>query len=174
MPRKDCALLQTNCQEQVSSGVRGFRGARENPAIARIGCSVHLSEVYGFSRFSNPNPSRGRVQISLLPQDFDPDIRPQPPHQFPGLREADSGPLSVLTPPLAPSTGDQHARGNWAFMDQLAALTWVQENIESFGGDPRSVTIFGKSAGALSVSSLVSAPLWDLNEPQRGRLQKSG
>ncbi|XP_071076231.1 carboxylesterase 5A isoform X2 [Desmodus rotundus] len=57
------------------------------------------------------------------------------------------------------NTGDQHALGNWAFMDQLAALSWVQENIEFFGGDPRSVTIFGESAGAISVSSLVLSPL---------------
>ncbi|XP_019522361.1 PREDICTED: carboxylesterase 5A [Hipposideros armiger] len=57
------------------------------------------------------------------------------------------------------NTGDQYAPGNWAFMDQLAALTWVQENIESFGGDPRSVTIFGESAGAISVSSIVLSPL---------------
>ncbi|XP_074170943.1 carboxylesterase 5A isoform X3 [Rhinolophus sinicus] len=57
------------------------------------------------------------------------------------------------------NTGDQHAPGNWAFMDQLAALTWVQENIESFGGDPHSVTIFGESAGAISVSSLVLSPM---------------
>ncbi|XP_036131153.1 carboxylesterase 5A-like isoform X1 [Molossus molossus] len=57
------------------------------------------------------------------------------------------------------NTGDQHALGNWAFMDQLAALTWVQENIGFFGGDPRSVTIFGESAGAISVSSLILSPL---------------
>ncbi|XP_076988596.1 carboxylesterase 5A [Tamandua tetradactyla] len=57
------------------------------------------------------------------------------------------------------STGDQHAPGNWAFMDQLAALSWVQENIEFFGGDPDSVTIFGASAGAISVSSLVLSPM---------------
>ncbi|XP_066206348.1 carboxylesterase 5A isoform X2 [Saccopteryx leptura] len=57
------------------------------------------------------------------------------------------------------NTGDRHARGNWAFLDQLAALTWVQENIKVFGGDPRSVTIFGESAGAISVSSLVLSPL---------------
>ncbi|KAM5298035.1 carboxylesterase 5A [Glossophaga mutica] len=57
------------------------------------------------------------------------------------------------------NTGDQHALGNWAFMDQVATLTWVQENIEFFGGDPRSVTIFGESAGAISVSSLVLSPL---------------
>ncbi|XP_039736845.1 carboxylesterase 5A isoform X3 [Pteropus medius] len=57
------------------------------------------------------------------------------------------------------NTGDKHALGNWAFMDQLATLTWVQENIASFGGDPRSVTIFGESAGAISVSSLILSPL---------------
>ncbi|XP_035924827.1 carboxylesterase 5A isoform X2 [Halichoerus grypus] len=57
------------------------------------------------------------------------------------------------------NTGDQHARGNWAFLDQMAALTWVQENIEFFGGDPRSVTLFGESAGAISVSSLILSPM---------------
>ncbi|XP_077607496.1 carboxylesterase 5A isoform X1 [Crocuta crocuta] len=56
------------------------------------------------------------------------------------------------------NTGDEHARGNWAFMDQIAALTWVQENIKFFGGDPQSVTIFGESAGAISVSSLILSP----------------
>ncbi|XP_043455161.1 carboxylesterase 5A [Prionailurus bengalensis] len=57
------------------------------------------------------------------------------------------------------NTGDEHARGNWAFLDQVAALTWVQDNIEFFGGDPRSVTIFGESAGAISVSSLILSPM---------------
>ncbi|XP_030060919.1 fatty acyl-CoA hydrolase precursor, medium chain [Microcaecilia unicolor] len=57
------------------------------------------------------------------------------------------------------STGDEHARGNWGFLDQLAALHWIQENIEHFGGDPGSVTIFGESAGGLSVSALILSPL---------------
>ena len=70
--------------------------------------------------------------------------------------EADSGQMSILTLPLVHSTGDRHALGNWAFMDQVAALMWVQENSEFFGGDPGCVTIFGESAGAISVSSLVS------------------
>uniref|UniRef100_A0A5F4VZE6 Carboxylic ester hydrolase n=1 Tax=Callithrix jacchus TaxID=9483 RepID=A0A5F4VZE6_CALJA len=57
------------------------------------------------------------------------------------------------------STGDEHSRGNWGHLDQLAALRWVQDNIASFGGNPGSVTIFGESTGAESVSVLVFSPL---------------
>ncbi|EHB05378.1 Carboxylesterase 2, partial [Heterocephalus glaber] len=57
------------------------------------------------------------------------------------------------------STEDQHATGNWGFLDQVAALRWVQENIAHFGGNPDRVTIFGQSAGGVSVSSLVLSPM---------------
>ncbi|KAM7332505.1 hypothetical protein ACRRTK_009213 [Alexandromys fortis] len=57
------------------------------------------------------------------------------------------------------STGDQHARGNWGYLDQVAALRWVQQNIVHFGGNPDLVTIFGESAGGTSVSSLVVSPM---------------
>ncbi|KAF0040842.1 hypothetical protein F2P81_006740 [Scophthalmus maximus] len=57
------------------------------------------------------------------------------------------------------STGDEHAQGNWGFLDQLAALRWVQENVEAFGGDPQTVTVAGESAGGISASILIAANL---------------
>lgn len=48
--------------------------------------------------------------------------------------------------------------GNYALMDQIAALRWVRENIAAFGGDPDQVSIVGQSAGAMSVASLIFSP----------------
>lgn len=53
----------------------------------------------------------------------------------------------------------EEAKGNYAYMDQIAALQWVKRNVAAFGGDPDNVTIFGFSAGGVSVHSLLASPM---------------
>src|SRR3954469_25496149 len=54
--------------------------------------------------------------------------------------------------------GSVLASGTEGIMDQICALEWVRDNIASFGGDAENVTIFGESAGALSVGCLLGSP----------------
>lgn len=61
--------------------------------------------------------------------------------------------------PALSKEGADGPLGNYAYMDQIAALHWVQRNIHAFGGDPGNVAIFGESAGGGSVLTLLTSPL---------------
>jgi len=69
------------------------------------------------------------------------------------------GAFGFLSLPELSAEDPNGGSGNYGLLDQIAALTWVRDNVAAFGGDPDNVTIFGESAGGWSVCNMLVSPL---------------
>ncbi|MGJ8560698.1 MAG: carboxylesterase/lipase family protein [Litorimonas sp.] len=82
------------------------------------------------------------------------------------------GAFGYMAHPALSADDPRGVSGNYGTLDQIAALEWVRDNIAAYGGNPDRVTIFGESAGAWSVTELMSSPL--ANSLFHGAILQSG
>ena len=83
------------------------------------------------------------------------------------------GALGFMAHPDLAAENEEGISGNYGIFDQIAALDWVYDNIEAFGGDPEKITVAGQSAGCMSTQVLISSPLTK-GKIRRAVLQSGG
>lgn len=68
------------------------------------------------------------------------------------------GPFGFFAHPSLSADSEHGTSGNYGLMDMIASAEWVKRNIDAFGGDPNNVTVFGQSAGAMAIGTLIASP----------------
>ena len=71
------------------------------------------------------------------------------------------GVFGFLAHPQLSKESPHDSSGNYAILDQIEALKWIQRNIDEYGGNPENITVFGESAGAGNIGYLLVSPLAD-------------
>jgi para-nitrobenzyl esterase len=155
-----------------------WQGVREATAI---GPHCVQAPLFGDIKFSQPasedclnlnvyapaTGSRLPVMVWIHGGGFQAGAGPEPRHNGDALAKKGVvvvtfnyrlGVFGFLAHPELTKESGRNASGNYALLDQIAALQWVKENIAAFGGDPGNVTIFGESAGSFAVSALMASP----------------
>ncbi len=132
------AIPKNESEDCLTLSVRAPHGASGLPVMVWIHGGDHTDGASSEPFYtSNVLPSRGCVLVTI-------NYR--------------LGLLGFLAHPELSAESPDGVSGNYGLMDQTAALEWVQQNIDSFGGDPDRVTIFGESAGGEAVLNLMTAP----------------
>ena len=141
--------------------------------------------IFGDMNFRSPDISEDSLYLNIWSADLAPKT-PQPvlvyfhgggfiagdgsEPRYDGTSMAQNGIVTVtvsyrlgifgfMAHPELSAESSYNGSGNYAFLDQVAALQWVKDNIAGFGGDPQRIIIAGESAGSMSVSALMISPL---------------
>lgn len=156
---RDATAFGTVCPQRLSPGYN-----KESLEQRPMGEDCLTANVWSPELSpSQPKP----VMVWLLPGGFTAGDGGMPVYSGQALAQEDVvvvtfnyrlGYLGQFAHPALTSEAPADAIGNYYLSDQVAALEWVRDNIAQFGGDPDNVTIFGMSAGGVSVNYLMGLP----------------
>jgi para-nitrobenzyl esterase len=163
---RDASKLGHNCvQHQPYSDINPFTaGVSENCLYL----NVYTSSLPSSPVSRSPSPSARPVLVWIHGGGFWAGFGGEERHNGVPLARKGAvvvtlnyrlGAFGFLAHPALAAESPHHAAGNYGLLDQIAALQWVKRNIARFGGDPSRVTVFGESAGGMSVGSLIASPL---------------